>query len=772
MKIIKKKQKGSFLLLTMIVILVLSLLSWALIYTTLSLNTHSQQASLSKKAYYAADAGIEDASLYLWESFKTSGITADKMQNFLEEVQGRYDDFNNTGKYYPEELNFGDCEYRVVIEPLTAQSNDSQVVVRITSTGRSYYGRKNDDKHLDRKIVADVKYYLTGSQLLDFAYFSNNFAWHEGAIRNGGSMGTNGWLSVDGPYIAGGDRYKECKDVDLIVKRDDGGLFSVQGFKDLNYNDYNDIYPRHANQNGNMSVIPMPSLAASTYYENFAKKEETKALGKNEKYGIYCWVPAGTVLYDNSGGAERTVDNGGEYIKICDSVYGDDINGNKNSTGYYLDNKQWKKGERENIVIASPDSSHPVKVYGTVVVKENVAIKGIIDGSGSIYSGRNIYVMGGVEYKDKPSKSSGNSNSDTLAGYRGFSGNNDSDNSYGTECPQTMAEGEENQENWMKSNLPDRADKEGAKDLLGLFANGSICVGDMSQKGIRDNMASLLNNDMSDASFMTGTIKIVDENGKKINEKVNLNESNESSLGIDQVPNTRKSKVKNKDNQYVDSEYRTETNNQWDVNFYTSENPPPEDPNNPGLYAINPATGQRFEILDEDFPNGNYNSWTDNQKKSVIPGSGEDLDSDGVYDSSLDITDIIAYSDSDASAIRSKDKKWDEALSFIPSQWGGNVDFEGKNMDYSSLFKGYNPPDKKGVYRLDALTYTNHMWGGYLEGPLNGCLITRIESTTISSGASCPINHDDRIAGGGESLRKNSIIMPQTEHMEFINWIE
>jgi len=772
MKIMKNKEKGSFLILTMIIIMVLSILSWALIYTTLSLNTQSQQASLSKKAYYAADAGIEDASLCLWEYFKTCGITADKMQNFLEEIEKKSDEFSATGTYYREELNFGDSEYHVFIEPVYNKSNYSQVVVRITSTGRSFYNRK-ENKYIDRKIIADVKYYLTGSELLDFSYFSNNFAWHEGAIRNGGSMGTNGWLSVSGPYIAGGDRYKECKNFDLIAKRDDGGLYAVQGFDKLSYNDYSDIYPRHATQHGNMRVIPMPSLAASNYYENYAKKEETKVLGKNEKYGIYSWVPAGTVLYGKDGSVERTVGDGGEYIKICDAVYGDDINGNENNTGYYLDNKKWKKGERENIVIVSPDSSHPVKVYGTVVVKENVVIKGIVDGSGSIYSGRNIYVMGGVEYKDKPSKPSGNTGSDAIVGYRGFSGNNDSDNSAGTECKQTIAQAEANQENWMKANIPDNADKEGGKDLLGLFANGSICVGDMSQKGIRDKMESLLNNDMSDASFMTGTIKIVDETGKKTNEKVNLNESNESSLGLDQVPNTRKSKVKNKDNKYIDSEYETEKNNQWDVNFYTSENPPPEDPNNPGLYAINPATGQRFEILTQDPPNGNYKSWTDNQKNSVIPGSGEDLDSDGVYDGPLDVTDIIAYSDADASALRNKTRTWTDALTFIPSQWGGNIDFQGKNTDYSKVFNEYNPKDKKsGVYRLDALTYTNHMWGGYLEGPLNGCLITRIESTYISSAESCPVNHDDRVTGGGESLRNNSIIMPQVEHMEFINWRE
>ena len=775
-----KNKKGSFLLTSIIILMILSLLGWAFVYTTIALNSQTQKAFLSKQAYYAADAGIEEASMELWTKFKDCGITANKTEIFLQYVQDEWDLHKVSGDYYVkkelEDLSgFDNSEYYVFIEPVEDLCDDYQVVVKITSKGRSYINKENDN-YTQRKIITEIKYYLTTTELLDFAYFGNNFAWHEGAIRNGGSMGTNGWMSLNGPYIAGGDRYEECKNYDLIGKRDDGGLYAPQGFdKKLKYNDYTDIYPKTADQYGvGTKTIAMPSLASSTYYERYAKEEEKRVLDKGEKYGIYYWVPEGTVL-DNGGGLTEEVQAGGKYIKICDSVYGDDLFGTESTTGYYLENDVWYKGERENLLITNPDPDHPLQLYGTVVVDENVAIKGVVDGSGAIYAGNNIYVTGGIEYSDKPSKAKGNTNTDVLAGYRGFTGSNDGDNDYNTKCPQTLSQAESNQQEWLEANKPTSPDVEGGKDFLGLFANGSICVGDVTSSSIQNDMTKLLNNDKK-TDFMTGTIQIK-EKDKYVEETVNYNETDEALLGYDKVPNTRKSKDKNDKGQYMDEEYETETNMGWDVSFYTADNPPPEDPDDPTKYAVNPATGDRYEILGGEAPDPNtpYYSWSDNQKKAVIPGSGEDLDSDGIYDAPLDVYHVVAFCDEDADAVKNKVSKWEDVLQFDPSEWGGNVDLKGANMAFKNVLDNYNPsyqPKNTYVYRLDAMTYTNHMWGGYIQGPSNGSIITRVECTYVDKPDECPVNHDDRVAGGGESLRDTNVIMPQVEHMEILTWIE
>jgi len=739
----EKKERGSFLVTTFVIIIVLSLLGWTFVYTTIALNTQTQQAFRSKQAYYAADAGIERATLGAWEKFKSLGIISNKMEQFTNFVNDYPPD---AGAYIKKELSdLENSEYEVYMRLVT--TNTSEVVVEFTSIGRVFINR-DDNAYIQRRIVARVRYYLDCSEIFDFAYFGNNFAWHEGAIRNGGSMGTNGFLQVKGPFIAGGDRYEKCISYDLINKRDDGGLFA-RNFETTTYNDYTDLYPRTAEKRIIPFSYPMPSIASTSFYEKFALDEEERCLDDGGKYGIYVWVSEGTELYGQNGALERTIPGGGEYIKMCDSVYGDDLPGFENKTGYYVENGKWIKGEKESLVITSPDPEHPVKIYGTVVVKENVAIKGIIDGSGAIYTGNNVYVMGGITYHDPPAKAIGNTSTDILAGYRGFTGENDGDNSVDSKCPQTLMTAETKQQTWLTENKPGSADDEDAKDFLGLFSNASVCVGDMSKKSIQKDISDLINNDKKPGYFMTGSIKIKTDKGSPVSETVNWNESNEAALGEDKVPNTRKSKVK-KAGKYEDTEYAFETNGLWDVSFYTSDNPPPTDPDDPDRYAINPSTGLRFEILTDSIPANGYSNWSENQKNAVIPGSGEDLDGDGIYDHALDVYDVLAFSKEDAHKLRNGTIEWETALAFSPSDWGGNVDFEGATMAYSNVINNYNPPaapQNKVVYKMDAMSYTNHLWGGYLQGPVNGGILTRIEATTVEGVNNSPVNHDDRIAG-------------------------
>jgi len=767
-----KKEKGSLLISAFIIMLVLSLVGWAFVTVIVTLNSQSQQTGVSKQAYYAADAGIERAKMNMWARFKDYGLTANKMQSFKSYIQSVID---SGGIMFDEAQYIGDSTYIVYLS--IADDDNSQVTVRVRSVGRAY-ATGDKSKYIDRTIIADIKYYLSSTPLLDFAYFCNNFAWHTGDIRNGGSIGSNGFLRLNNssglPNVAGGDRYTDYVDGNLVNKIDDGGAYGAKGIiksdgkrlivnpSDPNYSasavaayceGYNDIYPNLPDKHdgSTFSGIGMPSLAGSSYYSSRVIDMETEALGKGDRYGIYTYVGNGTKLY-NSSGIEIGQVSGDGYIKISDAVYGDDINGGETNTGYYLNNGKWTKGEGKNIVLTGGTTTNPLKVYGAVVVEDNVALgDNVIDGDGSIIAGGNIYVAGAITYKDQPTLTT----SGALAGYRGFTSTNnncDGDSNAGSSCPTSLTDAETNQEEWLSNNL------DGTKDLLGLFANESICVGNMYNSDERGYLSSALSQGTTNLVIYTD----VNKQSTTTETSHGLNESDEARLGPDGVPNTRSDKYKYANGTYRDIEYAWEKDGKWNVSFYTANNLPASGAKNP--YSNNECTYLAANIDPNTIISKPYSNWTQAEKDAVIPGSGEDLDGDGYYDNGIDVYDAVAFSENDANSVRSNSKTWSQALTFDPNTWRGTMYTSGKNL---GDVKGSN-----GVTRLDAITYTNHVWGGFIKGPSNGTLIARIESTRVNGTTTCPVNHDDRVTAGGKSLSNSNILLPQIEYMEVISWRE
>ncbi|MCW5936080.1 MAG: hypothetical protein KIT11_02080 [Fimbriimonadaceae bacterium] len=47
-------------------------------------------------------------------------------------------------------------------------------------------------------------------------------------------------------------------------------------------------------------------------------------------------------------------------------------------------------------------SDRPIKIYGPVTVDQDVVIKGFVQGQGTLYTGRNVHVVGSVRYKNGP----------------------------------------------------------------------------------------------------------------------------------------------------------------------------------------------------------------------------------------------------------------------------------------------------------------------------------------------------------------------------------
>ncbi len=210
------------------------------------------------------------------------------------------------------------------------------------------------------------------------------------------------------------------------------------------------------------------------------------------------------------------------------------------------------------------------------------------------------------------------------------------------------------------------------KDLLGLFAKEHVVVGDFSNSDWRRYVGSWLGH--------------------------SLNQSKEDS-GTDLIPNTRNGRdgIRNTADDDV-----LEGDNQWTVERYSQAD------------AEAGAIPEGFSVGD------------------VIPGSGEDIDGDGVYDGTTTLADF------------------DLSKELKKKNWGGNMPKNG--------YKNYSDLGSMYVNRLDCVLYTNHTLGfrtkTYVD--FNGAMISRNES--IIYGNYFTMNHDRRLLGGGAN---NNVTLPK-----------
>ncbi|MEZ6014254.1 MAG: hypothetical protein R3F49_04015 [Planctomycetota bacterium] len=129
-----------------------------------------------------------------------------------------------------------------------------------------------------------------------------------------------------------------------------------------------------------------------------------------------------------------------------------------------------------------------------------------------------------------------------------------------------------------------------------------------------------------------------------------------------------------------------------------------------------------------------------------VPGTGEDIDGDGEFDSTTTLADI----------------DFDDALD--PAFWGGNIP-PGGVPSYDSIASLY-------ANHLDAAFYTNHSFSyvvlGSQAAEINGAVISRNENIVYGT-PSVAMNYDSRMLGGNSSLTAD--LLPRVAAaVEVVSW--
>ncbi len=417
---IRKKRQRGFALIS-----IFGVLALVAVATTAYVSSATQTIILAKQnaadvsLQQVCEAGVQDLLVANWKPFKIAQkfdtldatYVGSSSDNPKGSISGSLDE---THKY----------SVGVVGYDLPDTYNR---VVRIRSVAFDDHNKNGSmDSNEDRKIVdVTVLFSLSRSQVFDYTYFVNNYGWMTGFGQNdlivNGDMRANGNFDFSGgtPTINGS--VYACANDKLVPAAD--GKVNITPFQQSNitYSLANDPRRRQA-----YDAAKHGAKGSDTYekWRDFLYDYQGGTLN-NRFYGSIIGDSDGYKTYqgtwlDNTPTKEIVMPDLSDlsrYTSLSNSYVDDRVtfdNGAPNpdyNQGAYV--KVWNSSlnayqrlDTNGVVSGSGvligTSSKPVLIHGPVTFTQDCVIKGTIQGQGTVYTGRNVHVVGSIVYKNPP----------------------------------------------------------------------------------------------------------------------------------------------------------------------------------------------------------------------------------------------------------------------------------------------------------------------------------------------------------------------------------
>ena len=280
-------------------------------------------------------------------------------------------------------------------------------------------------------IEERIRFALMRSRVFDNAYFVNNYGWFQGsAITANGDVRANGNLYLDSGCTVNGRAFGARNEELNVI----GTIQNKGKMQDRS---------SYWSNCGNFARPSSPTWAGGDYYGGgYEAPLSVTTTDLNNR--LYPYQDELTMPY---------ISDLGEYIKYAQDSGGKlsggisyklDSNGNVTQSSLGTINAHYDGAgpsgnsslSDKGALVLEGTAANPIVIDGPVVVDSDVVIKGYVKGQGTIYSGRNIHIVGTIQYVNGPTWSHPDTNPDATT----------------------------------RTNL--------GKDLLGLAAKGNIVMGD------------------------------------------------------------------------------------------------------------------------------------------------------------------------------------------------------------------------------------------------------------------------------------------------------
>lgn len=383
------------------------------------------------------DAGIQATLRSYWRDFKTTqsfdNITASCNNATVDSPKGvTVGTLPNVGKYSAGVISF-------------SQPTGDTYSRRVTIRSVGFLDRNGNgalDTNEPAKIV-DVKvtFQLSRSQVFDYVYFVNNYGWMSGFNEtnmvmngdlraNGDFTFTNGLPTVNGTVIATQNE-----------KLSSGVSGTITGTPVKWLNTTYSVYTASL-------VLPSVSRMRQAYnpvvhgLPGSATYEKWRDILFDSDGNIFTNKLTGSTLTDSSGSkawikatavapaVTKDLDPAPSQEVVMPDL--GDINDYKDSSAAYVDSKAtygdgtanpfYNQGAWVDVWNSSTNSyqrlstngyisgsavligtaSKPIKIHGPVTVAQDAVIKGYVSGQGTIYTGRNVHIVGSIRYSNAP----------------------------------------------------------------------------------------------------------------------------------------------------------------------------------------------------------------------------------------------------------------------------------------------------------------------------------------------------------------------------------
>ena len=399
------QKRAGFVLATTVFLTAICALTLLAVFSYVAFTTRMTQIHLGNtQCRLAAQSAIEVIKKDVYKNFYSYtgggaikiGLLSGTAFQWFETYSARSPSYLGSGsqRVYANPTNICGCtvvpQFYRTLHPSGASW--AIVTLRATATCRNPGGTTSQSTIEER-----VRFALMRSKVFDYAYFVNNYGWFQGSsITANGDVRANGNLFLDAGCVVNGRAYGSKNDeLNVIGSIQNTGTFYTQD----NYwskagNRARPTSPAYRGGDFFGGGYEVPANASERLYP-YQDELIMPYISALDAYITYAQQQGGTL----SGGLRYSITvNRNSNTPVITSANNGTINAHYNGAGPSGNVNLADKGA----LVLEGTQTNPIRINGPVVIDSDVVIKDYVTGQGTIYSGRNIHIVGNIQYLHPP----------------------------------------------------------------------------------------------------------------------------------------------------------------------------------------------------------------------------------------------------------------------------------------------------------------------------------------------------------------------------------